>query len=60
MIYSANSNILFKEKSTISVTNNKATFDGGGFYFDKNSDVSFTEFANITFQYNRAFYGGAV
>ena len=60
VIYSIRSNFLFKENSIISVTNNKATFDGGALYFDKNSDASFTEFANLTFQYNRAFYGGAI
>ena len=60
VIYSARSNILFKENCTISVANNKATFGGGALYVCTNSDVSFTEFANITFQHNRAFYGGAI
>ena len=60
VIYTARSNVLFKGNSTITITHSKATLSAGALYFDKSSDASFAEFTKIAFQYNKAFYGGAI
>ena len=60
VLYSTNSIILFKGNSMLTLTHNKATSNGGAFYFDYHSDVLFSQFTNLTFDYNTALYGGAV
>ena len=60
VLYSIKSKILFRGSSVLLLTQNKATSNGGAFYFDYNSDVLFSQFTNITFIHNSALYGGAV
>ena len=60
VFYSATSVIWFKGNASVILTHNKATLNGGAMYIDQRSGVSFSEFTNITFQYNSAFYGGAI
>ena len=59
VLYSENSNVLFKGNSTIGVTSNTAVVCGGGLYFYKNC-VTFSEYTNIKFHHNKAFYGAAI
>ena len=59
-LYSAMSNTWFKGNASVILSHNKATLNGGALYIDQRSNVSFSEFTQIIFRYNRAFCGGAI
>ena len=60
VLYLAQSNISCKENSILTSTDNTATLNGGAFYFDYYSNVTFSQFTNFTFNHNRALHGGAI
>ena len=60
VLHSINSILILKGNSVLTLTNNEAMLNGGAMCLADNSDVSFSEFTNITFYNNRAIYGGAI
>ena len=60
MLYITNSKIWFNGNSTVTLAYNRATLNCGALCLDSSSDASFSEFTNVTFNHNRAFYGGAI
>ena len=60
VIHLLNSILLFKGNTIVSLTNNEAMLHGGAMCVADKSDVSFSQFTNITFYNNRAVYGGAI
>ena len=60
VLHSINSILILKGNSVLTLNNNEAMLNGGAMCLADNSDVSFSEFTNITFYNNRAVYGGAI
>ena len=60
VFYFNNSIILFKEKSVVSFSDNKAIQSGGVGYFSFQTKVKFEGTTDVRFDNNRAFYGGAI
>ena len=60
VLYIAHSYISFAANSSLKLTHNTVTLNGGALYFDTNSNVTFFQFSNLKFYYNRASYGGAI
>ena len=52
--------VLFKGSSTVLSAFNEAIEDGGVLHFAYNSNISFSEFTNVTFKKNSAINGGAL
>ena len=60
VFYSLRSTLHFDGNSTISLIYNEAVQNGGVMHLAANSEVSFLRFADVTFNYNNAIYGGAL
>ena len=60
VLYSAYSHIWFKSNSRLALSHNAAIWNGGAFYFDSNSSVTFSQFTYIKIYSNTASYGGGI
>ena len=60
VLYFAQSSISCKENSILTFSHNTATLNGGALCFDYYSNVTFSQYTNLTICCNRALYGGAV
>ena len=58
VLYSMNTFVSFNGNSNVSLSHNKAMLDGAVMYCDTNCSISCLEFANVSFNNNRAVNGG--